>query len=278
MRVEEVKDVLVGADATEALFTCGERPDSYDEFRSWLNDIGYSNFIDYLCDLCGMAIELGLLPHTNTGVLTYGELSKLRSVNASMGLMLETTAKLEAHRDSPGKAPDLRLKTIEDAGRLRIPFTTGILVGIGESWDDRIDSLLAISDLHERYSHIQEVIIQPFTPKPFTPMGSHRTPTIDTMKKVVAIAREILPQEIAIQVPPNLIPVYELILNGANDLGGISQKTVDHINPESRWPSVEELEEMVHGIPLRERLPIYPAFIEKKWYSRRIGELIERHI
>jgi FO synthase subunit 1 len=280
MGVDEVKRILLyGKDAKEALFTCGERPEEIPEFSRLLNEIGYSTMVDYLVDLCEIAIEFGFFPHTNAGLLTYNELRRLREVNASMGLMLETTANLPAHRNSPGKDPELRLKMIEDAGRLKIPFTTGILIGIGESEEDRVDSLLAIERLHQEYGQIQEVIIQPFVPKSSTPMCDHPTPSIETMKKVVMTAREILTEEIPIQVPPNLMPmeyVRELIAHGASDVGGISQQTIDHINPECRWPSEEEIMYSLK-IPLKERLPIYPRFIKKGWYTEKIGELLEKY-
>lgn len=268
--------------ATEALFTTGEKPElatlsSFFKNRLIETGLGCSSFVEYTKELCKMAISHGLLPHCNLGVLSKEELKVLRDVNASMGLMLETTAELEAHKKSAGKVPKERLKTIEAAGKLKIPFTTGILLGIGEEKEDRIRSLEAIKSLHDKYGHIQEVIIQPFLPKPLTPMRNKKPPVFEEMKEVVLAARAILPEEIAIQVPPNLTSPKELIELGASDLGGISEKTPDYINPESPWPGEEELRRIVAPFELRERLPIYPRFIKKEWYSEEIRPLIEKY-
>lgn len=272
--VETLLEKGVKNNCTEALFTFGE-PDNTPEFREILQDIGYSGFIEYVMDLCRMAIDNGLLPHTNAGALCYADLRRLKPLNASMGLMLETTGEVDAHRNSPGKDPCIRLETIDNAGRLKIPFTSGILVGIGETWDDRIESLLAIRKLHERYGHIQEVIIQNFIPKPNTLMSGLRPPPLEEMQKVVAIARALLPREIAIQVPPNLVSIGSLVACGVSDLGGISPVTIDHINPESRCPSLDEIRSMIGDKELRERLPIYPPFVQAGWYSSSIEELVK---
>ncbi len=257
---------------TEALFTFGEKPGEVAGFSERLQEFGYNDILDYLVELCEHAIDFGLLPHSNPGVLDRDELIKLKPVNASMGLMLETTARIEAHEGCAGKEPALRLKTIEEAGRLKIPFTTGLLIGIGETMQDRIDSLIAIKELHEKYSHIQEVIIQNFAPKPATPMSDHPPPMLPDIINTVIAARRILPGDIAIQIPPNLIRPEELIKYGASDLGGISSETIDYINPETRWPDIEELKGL--GYPLKERLPIYPAFVKRGWYSDKIKNLI----
>jgi FO synthase subunit 1 len=217
------------------------------------------------------------LPHCNLGVLTRDDLKELKDVNVSMGLMLETTAELEAHSHSPGKDPAARLQMIEEAGELKIPFTTGLLIGIGESEEDRIHSLEAIRAVHERYKHIQEVILQPFLPKPATAMENANSPQFDAMKETVRAARSILPEEIAIQVPPNLTSPKELIELGASDLGGISERTIDYINPEAPWPTEEELRTRIAPYELRERLPIYPRYIKKGWYSDELKPLIERY-
>jgi len=192
-----------------------------------------------------------------------------------MGLMLETTAFSRAHENSIGKNPVLRLRTIESAGRLKIPFTTGILVGIGEKLYDRRESLEAIKKLHERHDHIQEVIIQPFVPKPNTPMKNYPLPSMEEMRRTVYMARQILPDEVAIQIPPNLSPL-ELVRSGANDLGGISSQTIDYINPEAAWPTEADIRTRVYPIPLRERLPAYPRFVRMGWYSSEISELIKK--
>jgi FO synthase subunit 1 len=266
--------------ATEALFTTGESPEhSYlaSCFKNHLIEAGCASLVEYTKKLCTLAIAHGLLPHCNLGVLRTEELEELRAVNASMGLMLETTAELEAHKRSPGKDPEVRLEMIAEAGRLRIPFTSGILVGIGEEKADRIRSLEALKSLHEKYGHIQEVIIQPFLPKPTTVMGNAQSPRFEELKEIVRAARVILPPEIAIQVPPNLTSPKELIELGASDLGGISEQTVDYINPEAPWPTEAELRRRIAPFELRERLPIYPRFIKKGWYSDEVRPLIEKY-
>ncbi|VVB92280.1 FO synthase subunit 1 [uncultured archaeon] len=263
------------AGCSEALFTFGERPEEVDGFSTWLSELGYGNIIDYLVDLCKLSLRIGLLPHSNPGILERRELEKLKPFNASMGLMLETAGTVKAHEGCIGKIPLERIKTIEYAGELKIPFTTGILVGIGETWEDRLRSLKIIRDIHERFGHIQEVIIQNFIPKPYTKMASHPAPGINEMIKTVSTAWETLPDDVAIQVSPNLIPPGELVECGASDLGGISPGTIDYINPEAPWPNIKELQTMVSS-PLRERLPIYPQFVKKKWFSSEIAPLIPR--
>lgn len=278
IRPEIAYDTLkkaAGLGCTEALFTYGDSP-SDPGFFDELNKFGYAALTDYVYDLCLDAIGLGMLPHTNGGVLTFKELKKLMEVNASMGLMLETTAELPAHRLSPMKKPALRLKCIEDAGKLRIPFTTGILVGIGETWDDRRRSLEAIRDLHRKYDHIQEVIVQNFVPKPHTRMENVKPPSPEDMVKVLRLARDVLPKDIALQAPPNLTShLNEFLDAGADDIGGISPVTEDYINPERRWPTLEELEAM--GLILRERLPLYPKYVKKGWYGRPVAPIIKEH-
>ncbi len=260
---------------TEALFTFGEQPEEVDGFSDRLKEIGFDSFIDYLLECSRIAIKLGLLPHTNAGVLPDTDLLKLKSVNASMGLMIETVANLQAHRDSPGKTPVERIRFIEASGRYQIPFTTGILVGIGEDENDRINSLKLIANIHRRYGHIQEVIIQNFSPKPNTRMSGAPIPSTQVMLQTVSLARDILPSDVAVQVAPNLIHPETLIEHGACDLGGISPVTIDYINPEAAWPKIKELADAI-GVPLRERLPIYPRYIKAGWYSKEIKPLINR--
>jgi len=261
---------------TEALFTFGERPEVEPGFSAMLSAIGYGTILDYCYEMCRRALLSGLLPHTNAGVLTYQEMDRLREVNASMGLMLETVAEVPAHRNSPGKRPEERIRMIEDAGRLRIPFTTGILVGIGETMGDREESFMLIRDLHRRYGHIQEVIIQNFCPKEATPMARTPVPSTDEMCITIQLAREILPPEVAVQIPPNLIDASALIPCGVDDLGGVSQVTPDYINPEHPWPGIEELKKVAGDALLVERLCIYPRFIELGWYHPSIEGLIKR--
>ena len=272
----EVADIIdrgVRAGCSEALFTFGEHAEEVEGFMSLLRGLGYHTIIDYLADMCRLSIQKGLLPHSNPGILEKDELEKLRSCNASMGLMLETTGIIEAHKGCAGKTPSARIKTIRAAGELRIPFTTGILVGIGETYFDRVRSIHAIMDIHEEYGHIQEVIIQNFIPKHGTAMSSYPPPSMKTMKETVSLARRILPEDIAVQVSPNLISPGELLKCGASDLGGISPETIDYINPESAWPTLMELRSMA-GVPLKERLPIYPQYVKKEWYATDIAHLL----
>ena len=281
MHIEQIIPILENGKktgCTEALFTFGEYAEEVVEYREWLQDIGYSTTVEYVAELCKIAIEIGLLPHTNAGILDISGLKILKPLNASLGLMLETTAKLDtpgmAHNDCVGKDPAVRLDAIEAAGKLKIPFTTGILIGIGETLDERINSLRSIANIHEKYGHIQEVIIQNFMPKPDTPMSQHKPPTEQEMVQAVLLARDILPNDVAVQVAPNLIDPHLLVRSGASDMGGISPTTIDWINPEAQWPSVSKLQKMVKGVQLRERLPIYPQYIEKGWHGNGVKELV----
>ena len=279
MKSGEITHVLengVKAGCTEALFTFGEYAEEVPEYREWLKGLGYSSTLEYLLFLCETAIEIGILPHTNAGIMARSELQALKPLNASMGLMLESTATLDAHKDCPGKLPERRLDTIREAGKLQIPYTTGLLVGIGEKREDRIESLEAIAGLHREYGHIQEVIIQNFAPKPGTPMENFPEPTAEEMIDTILLARQILPPDVAVQVAPNLIDPKALIAKGVTDLGGISPLTIDWINPEAEWPDVKDLQEKLGNILLRERLPIYPQYVKRGWYSDRIGGLVRQ--
>jgi FO synthase subunit 1 len=261
---------------TEALFTFGERPEQEPGFAACLRETGYDRFLPYVHAMCEKSIEIGVLPHTNAGILAYDEMAALREVNASMGIMLETTAEVPAHRNSPGKRPEARIAMIEDAGRLKIPFTTGLLLGIGETAADREESLLTIRDLHRRYRHIQEIIIQNFCPKPGTAMSDWSVPDTDEICATIRIATEILPREIAIQIPPNLTDAHRLIPCGVNDLGGVSPLTIDYVNPEHPWPAIDALQELVGDARLKERLCIYPRYIREGWYHANLKPLITR--
>jgi FO synthase subunit 1 len=262
-------------DCKEALFTYGDAPQDA-RFTEELEQLGYATLTDYVYDLSARAIDLGILPHTNGGVLSPADLRKLWPVNASMGLMLETTAKLPAHQLSPMKDPAVRIEFMEEAGRLGIPFTTGILIGIGESSDDRKASLEAIRDLHLKYDHIQEVIVQNFVPKPYIRMAGVVPPTPEDMVKVIRLAREILPADISLQAPPNLTSHLDQFLEaGAEDIGGLSPVTMDYINPECAWPSIDALK--ARGLKLRERLPVYPKYVRKGWYGAKVKPLVEKY-
>lgn len=268
---------------TEALFMTGERPEQrYNEARQWLRSRGYSSTIEYIADMSRLVLErVGLLPHTNAGNLTLDEVKMLKEYNASIGLMLENVSPRlmdngMVHEHAPSKHPMLRLKTMENAGRARVAFTTGLLIGIGESMEEVIDSLFAIRDIHERYRHIQEIIIQNFSPKPNTPMVYWNKPSREYMLKVVALTRLIMP-DMNIQIPPNLNPNFDEFLGaGINDWGGISPLTIDHINPEAPWPSIESVKRTTEakGFRLRARFPVYPGYIRDEYLASRVMEAI----
>ncbi len=279
LKKEEVETTLhhgAAMGCTEALFTFGERPEEEPGFGKYLEPLGYSTILDYCEAMCRKSIGYGVLPHTNAGILTFEEMERLRAVNASMGLMLETTARIPAHATSKGKEPEVRLAMMEDAGRLKIPFTTGLLLGIGETMADREESLYAIRDLHRRHKHIQEIIIQNFCPKPGTPMANQPVPTTVEICATIRLAREILPRDIAIQIPPNLLDAASLIPCGVDDLGGVSPLTIDYVNPEHPWPAFEELKMIAGEAELKERLCIYPQYIERGWYHPDLQPLINR--
>jgi FO synthase subunit 1 len=260
---------------SEALFSLGESPWEVEGFKRLLNAAGILDLVDYLVELCEIALEMGLLPHTNAGVLSDDYLSRLSPYNASMGMMLETTAHVAAHANSPGKRPDIRLDFIARAGRMKIPFTTGILVGIGESREDRRASLQAIANLHRSYGHIQEVIIQPLDPKPGTALEASSILCTDELCGIVGMARKILPKSVAVQIPPNLADSLPLVAAGANDLGGISTVTPDWINPKRPWPGIDDLRLHLQGYALRERLPVYPRFVLQGWHGEKTRTLVK---
>jgi FO synthase subunit 1 len=275
---DEIREICQrGADAgcTEALFTFGDDPDDrYTAIYDQLSDLGHESIHEYLREACEIALEEGLLPHANPGDQTREQMATVADLNASMGVMLETTAEVQAHGGPRGKSPGQRLATLRTAGELGVPFTTGILVGVGEDWRDRAESILAIAELHERYGHIQEVIVQPVVENERWQGGS---PDLATMRRVTAMARDGLPDEIAVQVPPNLAPATELTDCGIDDLGGVSPVTVDHINPEYEWPALRELEAVAEAaeVPLTERLPVYERFVESGWLSPAIATAID---
>ena len=274
---------------TEVLFSLGDKPEAiYPEMKQFLAARGHQRTLDYLHQACRAVLdESELLPHANPGVMGKADLHRLKEVNVSMGLMLESVSERlllpgGAHDNAPDKRPAVRLRTLETAGKLRIPFTTGILIGIGENWQERIDSLLAIGELHRRYGHIQEVIIQNFRAKPTTPMRAYPDATRDDMGKTIALARLILGGTMNIQAPPNLTPDgYELYLEaGINDWGGVSPLTPDFINPEAPWPALRLLQEKSAqaGFDLRARLPIYPEYVQQgdKYLPRSLIPYVER--
>ncbi len=256
---------------TEALFSLGDKPELlFPEMRATLRHLGYRSTLHYLEAMCELVLrDTNLLPHPNPGLLSPEWIARLAAVSPSMGLMLETTnvALLgpgRAHDNAPDKVPAKRLRTIEEAGKQGVPFTTGLLIGIGESPQDRVNTLLAIRDLHERYGHIQEVIVQNFRVKSTIPMGHWPEPSHGEMLRTVAVARLLLPK-VNIQAPPNLsAPYYDDLMDaGISDWGGISPLTPDFINPERPWPHLEQLRLRTEakGFQLQQRLPVYPEFI-----------------
>lgn len=257
--------------AIEALLCLGDTPETaFPAYRATLASFGHGSTVEYLEWAARAALDIGLLPHTNAGVLSHRDMERLKSVNVSLGLMLENVSerlckKGQPHHRAPDKRPEARLRMLREAGDLRIPFTTGILVGIGETRAERVDALLAIRDLHERYGHIQEVIVQNFTPHQGTPMAGAPEPSDDDIAHAVAMARLVLPPDVSVQSPPNLnADRTELLLaSGINDFGGISPVTPDYINPDRPWPHVEELAAQVSalGFELAPRLPIYDAYV-----------------
>lgn len=256
---------------TEALFSLGDAPEAvFPEARTILLGLGYRRTLAYLRAACALVLERSpLLPHANPGVMGEPDLRALKGVNASLGLMLESASPRlllpgGPHHGAVTKHPRVRLRVLEMAGRLKIPFTTGILVGIGETGDERVDSLLAIRALHERYGHIQEVIIQNFRAKPGIPMREHPEPGLEEMLRTAAVARLLLGPSMNLQAPPNLTQDYGRLLDaGINDWGGVSPLTRDFINPEAPWPRLAGLRAVTagRGFLLRQRLPVYADYI-----------------
>jgi len=274
----------------EALFTLGDKPElRYAAARNALEKLGYNSTAEYLAAMCELvAKETGLLPHVNAGILDEAEIARLRKVSISQGIMLETASERLSQRGgphfgSPDKAPQVRLAMIASAGRLQVPFTSGILIGIGETRRERIETLLALRDLHTRYGHLQEIIIQNFRAKPNTRMGGASEPDLDELMWTAAVARLICGPQMNIQAPPNLS--YErfatLLDAGINDWGGVSPVTPDHVNPEAPWPELHKLERATTaaGLHLVERLAAYPAYIDDadRWIDPKMRAPLLRH-
>jgi FO synthase len=300
--VLELARTAAAAGCREALFTLGDRPElRYKVAREELADMGYATTLEYLAAAATEVMEqTGLLPHLNPGVMNAEEMALLRRTGPSMGIMLESTSRklLEkgfAHHGSPDKDPAVRLETIDEAGRQKIPFTTGLLIGIGETWQDRVDALTAIRDSHRRYGHIQEVIVQNFRAKPDTLMHSHPEPGLDDMLATIALARVILPPEVSVQAPPNLAAGTPNGLGtdgvdhswaryleaGINDWGGVSPVTVDHVNPEAPWPAIERLRAATEsaGFMLMPRLGVYPRYAsDPEWVDKKVRPKVLEHV
>jgi len=293
----EVEEVLALCEAggrlgcTEALLSLGDKPEAaFAEHRAWLARRGFRTTMDYVQAVArAIVTQTPLLPHANPGLMSERDLRGLAETNLSVGLMLETAAERLAgpggpHADAPDKRPRRRLATLEAAGRVGVAFTTGILIGIGETPAERVEALLAIRDVHERYGHVQEVIVQNFRAKPAIPMAGHPEPALDDLLRTVAVARLLFGPGMNVQAPPNLSPgTYPaLIAAGLNDWGGVSPLTIDHINPEAPWPHLVALGAATEaaGAHLRQRLPLYPEFIGRPGFvpeglRRRVAELTD---
>jgi FO synthase len=256
----------------EALMCLGDKPElAFRSYRAALQELGHASTMSYVHQACEIALEEGLLPHTNAGLMSRDEMAALKAVNVSMGLMLENVSprlrgKGQAHYYAPDKDPERRLEMMRHAGELRIPFTTGILLGIGETYAERVASLAAVRDLHRRYGHIQEVIIQNFRAKPGTAMAARPEPESLDIARTIAVARLML-GDMNIQAPPNLSPYDQrlFVAAGINDWGGISPLTPDYVNPEAPWPHVVALAETcrAEGFTLQPRLPVYAEYIDR---------------
>ena len=274
MTPEQVLDVARAGQrlgCTEALFTLGERPEQrYPEAKKWLTDRGFRTALEYLAYVSRLVLEeTSLLPHANPGTMSRREMAALQPYNPSIGLMLESTSPVlhapgGAHEFAPSKRPRVRLRTMELAGELRLPFTTGILIGIGDTREDRIESLLAIRNIHRSFGHVQEVIVQNFRAKPGTAMAEKLDADTIELLWSVAAARLILGPDANVQVPPNLsADIYHIYLGaGINDWGGVSPLTIDFVNPEAPWPALAQLREHTEsaGFQLKPRLPVYPEY------------------
>src|SRR5437867_5387175 len=262
-----------GLGCKEALMCLGDKPElAFASYRDLLGELGHCTTAEYVHQACEIALRCGLLPHTNAGLLTFEEMQRLKDVNVSLGLMLENVSprlrgRGEVHQWAPDKEPALRLRMLREAGELAIPFTTGLLLGIGETLAERVDTLLAIRDLHRAHGHVQEVIVQNFRAKPTIRRADAAEPPADDIARTVAVARLVLDTDVSVQAPPNLSPADHALLlaAGVNDWGGISPLTPDYVNPEAPWPHVAALAATCRaaGYTLAERLAIYPAYIDR---------------
>ena len=294
-QVLAVAEAGAKAGCFEALFTLGEKPEEkYPEALKELKDLGFSSTVEYLYECCRLVFKrTGLMPHSNPGILSFDELKALREVNVSMGLMLENVSQRLCkpggpHQPSPGKNPKLRMEVLENAGRLKIAFTTRVLLGIGETEAELARSLEAILKVHQQYGHVQEVIVQPFKAKADTPMAHHPEPSLLQLRKTLAAASLLYAGAIPVQTPPNLPDAGSLIglvEAGIDDWGGISPMTPDHVNPERPWPQVEALRRAAEawGFPLKVRLPVYPKYVVERLefvpeaFREAVDRLTDRH-
>jgi FO synthase len=282
---EDVLAIVKAGDelgCTEALLTLGDRPeDKWPQAREFLTEHGASSTLDYVVMMSELIrSESGLFPHANPGIMDRESIASLRKTNVSMGLMLENisdrlTEPGMPHHNCPDKVPAVRVETIREAGRQNVPFTTGILVGIGETAEEIVDSLFALRSLQAEFGHLQEFIIQNFRAKADTRMRNAPEPSMPFFVRVVALARWILGAEANLQVPPNLTDDFGVYLDaGINDWGGVSPLTIDWVNPEAPWPQLERLEAVTsaHGFTLRPRLPVYPEYLTARWIDTDLFE------
>ena len=280
LSLEEVLDIArrgAALGCKEALFTLGDRPEErWPQARQWLDEAGYDDTLSYVrAAAIAVLEETGLLPHLNPGVMSWAELQRLKPVAPSMGMMLETTADVPAHRGSPDKVPAVRLQVLEDAGRHAIPFTTGLLVGIGETLRDRAETVFAIRAAHRRHGHVQEVIVQNFRSKPDTAMRDVDDADLQDFLATIAVTRLVLGPRMRVQAPPNLVDLAEtaaLLAAGVDDWGGVSPLTPDHVNPERPWPHLGDLAQISaeNGFLLTERLTAHPPYLTEPWLDPRL--------
>ncbi len=273
----------------EALIVAGERPeDRYKEARKWLKQFGYNSLVEYVVDISEKIVkETGLLPHSNLGNITRDEMKLLKTYNVSLGLMLESSSERLSEKGMPhefalSKKPSNRIEVVKNAGRMKIPLTTGLLIGIGQTQEEMINDLFLLKSINMEFKNIQEIILQNFQPKINTRMEDFPSPTNDYFLKIVSIARIIMP-EMNIQIPPNLSPTsYSSFIDaGINDWGGISPITIDHVNPEFQWPNIKKLQYITESMAqrLRARLPVYPEFIDKHdFISPQLRNYVENFI
>ncbi len=286
--VDEIARKGAELGCTELLFVLGDKPEAvYPQYREKLGVAGCSTTAEYLAEVCESVIGHGIFPHSNLGLATPEELSRLKKSNPSMGLMLENISprllkKGQAHHRCADKVPKLRMETMEHAGRLKIPWTSGILVGIGETRRERVDSLFGLKEMSDRHGHIQEIIVQNFSPKDGISMENFPPPEFTEMLKTVALARLIFGGEMNIQIPPNLngATYSKFIPAGINDLGGISPLTIDYVNPEAPWPLLDEMRGQVSslGFELRERLPVYPEYANSDFLGPEMLAMVKSRI
>src|SRR3954453_2465563 len=266
----------------EALFTLGDRPEErWPAAREWLEEAGYDSTLSYVrAAAIAVLEETGLLPHLNPGVMSWAEMQRLKPVAPSMGMMLETAAEVTAHKGSPDKVPAVRLQALEDAGRHAIPFTTGLLVGIGETLRDRAETVFAIRAAHKRHGHVQEVIVQNFRAKPDTAMRHEDDAPLEEFLAAIAVTRLGLGPRMRVQAPPNLVDLAEtalLLAAGVDDWGGVSPLTPDHVNPERPWPHLDDLAtaSSASGFQLTERLTAHPPYLSEPWLDPRLRPHVE---